>query len=721
MKIHLKLFLFLFYFLSACQLSAQKASAIDSLQNVLKTAKEDTSKVFLLNELSNQYKVLNDYENAIQYANAALALADKLNFKKGQATIYLTLGRINARQNKFIEALQYDSISLQICKQIGYKYGEKMCYDWVGQLYWYTGNYSGALEKFFASIKIAKEAGDKNLSIAYNGIGNCLSRMGNYPEALKYYFAYLNNSKELNDKWNIATAYGNIGNVYEAQGNYPEALQNYFACSKAMELVGEKGGVAESNNNIGNIYRIQNNYAEAIEYYFKAIKNAQEINERYKMAESHNGIGLAYSKQGNSTEAMKHFYAALKLAKEVNVDYTIAIALSNIGQEYLFQKKYAEAKKNFQTALDLNKKNKLNSNIADNYIALGKLSELTGDFGNSKKYLGDAISLSKEIGSKELISESYHSMAELGSAIGNFAQAFANYKMSVLYRDSMLNEKTNKQTSLLKIQYETEKKDREIAENKMQMALKETELTKKSNANRMLIAGIAVLVLLIVLGSISFIQRQKLRDRDKEIEKQIALEQTRAAIARDLHDDIGATLSSVQIMSSFASQSIEVNNRDAIQWIKKVGDSTGDILQNIRDIIWTMNPDNDRADELFIRMKQFASQVLEPKNIQYSFTVNDEVEPYLNTLPAKRNLFLVYKEALNNAAKYSNCSQVNISFKMDKLKCMLRIEDNGIGFDANTVVNGNGIKNMKRRALLLNGTIEIFSVLGKGTSITMIC
>jgi signal transduction histidine kinase len=249
----------------------------------------------------------------------------------------------------------------------------------------------------------------------------------------------------------------------------------------------------------------------------------------------------------------------------------------------------------------------------------------------------------------------------------------------------------------------------------------ELTLTKKTSTNRMLTAGIAALVLLGIAGTFAFKQRQKLLNERKEIEKQKALEQTRAAIARDLHDDIGATLSSVQLMSSFASTAIENDAPGAKQWVQKIGDNTGDILQNIRDIVWTMNPDNDKAEELILRMKQFAVQMLEPKNIRFVFMCNDDVPSYLNTLAAKRNVFLIFKEAINNAAKYSQCSELKLSMEMNNNKCTMNITDNGKGYNTTNAATGSGTGNMHKRAAELNGKLDIISSETEGTSIMLVC
>ena len=177
-------------------------------------------------------------------------------------------------------------------------------------------------------------------------------------------------------------------------------------------------------------------------------------------------------------------------------------------------------------------------------------------------------------------------------------------------------------------------------------------------------------------------------------------------------------------MSAFAAQSMDKNTPEAKQWVHKITDDTGSILQNIRDIVWTMNPENDKAEEMISRMKHFAVQTLEPKSMQVDFDIDSPAVDYLNTLSARRNIFLIFKEAVNNAVKYSGADRVGVSLKMmngeSAKPCAFTVRDNGKGFNQASSPSGNGIRNMRNRAVQLGGSLDIQSTT-QGTQVIMVC
>ena len=137
----------------------------------------------------------------------------------------------------------------------------------------------------------------------------------------------------------------------------------------------------------------------------------------------------------------------------------------------------------------------------------------------------------------------------------------------------------------------------------------------------------------------------------------------------------------------------------------------------MRDIVWAIKPDNDKLENMLIRMREYASHTLEPKNIEVVFWVEEQALTQSLNMQQRRDFFLIFKEAINNAAKYSQATKVEIGLKKEKSQVYLRISDNGIGFIANKETSSNGLKNMKTRAGALQGTLDIRSEPGNGTMI----
>lgn len=193
----------------------------------------------------------------------------------------------------------------------------------------------------------------------------------------------------------------------------------------------------------------------------------------------------------------------------------------------------------------------------------------------------------------------------------------------------------------------------------------------------------------------------------------------RSKVARDLHDDIGSTLSSIKIMSSIA---IGKNDPVAAQnYLKSISQNANIMQESMSDMVWAINPENDTMEKVIIRMREFAAEILEPLDIHYEFLEEGDFSPVRLNLNTRKHFFLIYKEAVNNVAKYSQCRRVTIDLVRYPNGIVLRIRDDGKGFDPVHISNGsgNGLKNMKHRATSIRGTIQIESVPGSGTSIIL--
>jgi len=160
-------------------------------------------------------------------------------------------------------------------------------------------------------------------------------------------------------------------------------------------------------------------------------------------------------------------------------------------------------------------------------------------------------------------------------------------------------------------------------------------------------------------------------------------------------------------------------NGNAEEHLKKIARHSSQMMENMSDIVWSINPKNDLAEQMVFKMKEFAAEILEPAGINYSFQVEDSVDTLKLDSEKRKNLFLIFKEAINNAAKYSNGTEVTINLKVQSGHLHLEVIDDGQGFNKAEVKNGNGLSNMKDRASAVAGALQFASEPGKGTRILL--
>lgn len=192
-------------------------------------------------------------------------------------------------------------------------------------------------------------------------------------------------------------------------------------------------------------------------------------------------------------------------------------------------------------------------------------------------------------------------------------------------------------------------------------------------------------------------------------------------IARDLHDDVGAALSSILIGTQLMEGLVPRENEKQHKIIDAMKSASSQTISNMSDIVWSLNPKNDTGLMMIEKMKKTIFELLEQKQIKVEFIYAPEFENVVIPMDVRKNIFLIFKEAIHNISKYAYASEVRIDIAVDSKKLQLKISDNGKGFDNKYIQAGNGLENMKRRATEINAALEIDSAPNKGTKIILQC
>ncbi|HEX7846615.1 MAG TPA: two-component regulator propeller domain-containing protein [Chitinophagaceae bacterium] len=196
----------------------------------------------------------------------------------------------------------------------------------------------------------------------------------------------------------------------------------------------------------------------------------------------------------------------------------------------------------------------------------------------------------------------------------------------------------------------------------------------------------------------------------------LRLQNIRNRIASDLHDDIGSTLNSISVYSEVAKN--DPGKKDYS--LTMIGESSRKVIDAMSDIVWTINPENDSFENIILRMRSLAYNLLRAKDIEFTFKADETLNHLKLSLEKRRNLYLIFKEALNNLIKYSQAKRVQIALLHNTNAITLLIRDDGVGFDSTKKYNGNGLTNIRKRAKEINAQLNIESGNGIGTNIELI-
>lgn len=759
-------------FLFSIPAIAQKAK-YDSLQTALfNHPKEDATRLTLLNELSATcaLTILNKFDSGIICADKAIVLAKNLNDNMALAKAHTSKAEILTRKGKYDEADSLvkiavalntklkNSIGLGDCYMVTsllhgvqgdftackvdaakalnlynntqYKFGIANATMFIGYMNKYTGINDTAIIYFSKADSIFLSIGNEyKPAFVYVDIAHLYVNNGRTKEAMNYLLLaqqYYEKDKNLPG---LAMVYAQMANVYNNLQDDKTEMTYILKGFRISEQMNNLQGQADCLQRVGSKLSHMNEYTSALPYFQKALVLAKAVNESEKgvngleiVITSYTGIGSIALENKEPKKALVYFDSALTAAKKLKFDYRLASVYDYLGDAYRDDSNYVQSFFNYRQSLMYSEKINSNTYLSGTLESLGKLMLITPDselkksgiepatkFQLAEQYLLRALEITKSDGSLLLNQRiALHELSKLHEQKKDYKTSLNYLKEYIDIQDTLINAEKAKGITSQQIQFETEKKEQEIISLNKDKALKEQQLENQKIIRNASIAGILLLLILIAV----IINRYKLK-------RSIAMERMQQRISSDLHDDIGASLTSINILSQLSQQQ-KIDTATRNEYLQKMNEQTTEVTNALRDIVWSINPKNDKLDIILARMKRYAAELLETKNIDYSFEANIKPGDEITDADIRQNVYLIFKEAVNNLAKYSGATKAIITLNKEANHIHFEVKDNGNGFDAAHIAKGNGIENMQRRAKMINAKFILQSAPGYGTNISVI-
>jgi len=205
----------------------------------------------------------------------------------------------------------------------------------------------------------------------------------------------------------------------------------------------------------------------------------------------------------------------------------------------------------------------------------------------------------------------------------------------------------------------------------------------------------------------------------QRVARSVELERVRTRIATDLHDDIGANLSLIAMLSEVARGQVRSDDHRLKEWFSTIAATSRDTVDSMSDIVWAVNPKRDHLRDLTRRMRRFADDILGARNISLRFREPDTRLDLKLGADLRREVFLIFKETINNLVRHSQCTEAEVDLQIAHGRLVLRVSDNGRGLGSANADAGTGLTSMRGRASRLGGSFEISSPDETGTIITL--
>jgi signal transduction histidine kinase len=541
---------------------------------------------------------------------------------------------------------------------------------------------------------VARNHTNKKIALNFNQTaGLFYKNQGQYSKALPYALEALKLSPPKTESY--AGQLLNVGNIFFYLGKYKESVDHHLQALTVFEELGSKRGISFCLQSLGGDFFKLKQWSTSKEYFSKSLSIKEELNDKRGMVNALSGIADVYKEQRQFDRAQELYDRAIRLAQELKLVLEEARCQHQVGLLHKQMKQPANALSSFTKA------QKLARQAGDSTLSATVGSEIITLTLEEKKLEASLMTnLNTFIATGDRSSEAleYYRLSEYYYLNKHYDKAYEYLIKHVLLRDSLEGNAVILQLATLKEQYEGEKKEKEIELLKKDQELQALALSRE-RANKTIIS---IALISVVIISLLLVNRFRVMSR---LKRQAELEKMRQNIARDLHDSIGSTLSSINIISQMALK----DANGSTSHFQRIAQHSSSMMESMSDIVWSINPNNDSLRQVISKMKEFAAEILDPLDVMYTFSGEENLQNLTLDVSTRKNLFLIFKEAINNAAKYSSASTIKIHFKKENGSIWLSIQDNGKGFDVQENSSGNGLRNMQARAENVHGKLDLKS------------
>jgi len=531
------------------------------------------------------------------------------------------------------------------------------------------------IEQRIAVLKqLSNQQNDAPVIISYAKQGIVLCKKLNRPKDQEYFLA-------------------DIGRGYYKNDDYPKELEAALTGLRLSRQLNDSDAFCEFSLAVLVSYDQGNEYSNAINYGLTGLHMAEKIKSRFRILQLCNYIALHYVNVNQLDSALNYMQRCYRLSLASH-EPNIGFALYGIG---LIEGKLHHpdsALSYYKRAVPAFKKSNVfrTRNLIDAYVGIANIYKNEARLDSALYYADLGYQLTKEANQFQSTYEAAGLLATLYEG-KNDKQSLHYYKIAAAAKDSLTTADKTKQLLILSSK---ERQHRQELEDALQ----------KRRSQLYWASGILVSVFALIF----YYRRYR-------IKKELELERIRSNIAADFHDELGSTLSNIALYTEMAVTGNFSDLQRTKNILSLIGESSRGTISAMQDMIWSIQPKNDTMQEVVYRMREFAYPMAELKNTGLIFNVEKEVQGLTLSMDNRKNIYLVFKEALNNAFKYAYAANIIIDISKQHQCVNLQIRDDGKGFDTGNVTAGNGLRNMRKRAVQSGGTLLIQSNEQRGTTI----
>ncbi len=548
---------------------------------------------------------------------------------------------------------------------------------------------------------------------------NALGRsyiFSNIGKSIEMYRDLAEEAKELGYVRGEGQALQNVAVSLSLNGRFDDSMEAHLQAIRLFEEHGMLKEMAEAYGDIG--YQIKTrDLPRAIETMRRGIIIAERIDYKTLLSSLYDNYGVLHEMDSRLDSAAYFCRKALALKVSLNDSVGIPFSLNNLASIHAVQGEYAAA----ESLLTLSDAYRQDSNESYgrliNRVHWSDLYFGRGDLEAAEKSYRQTLNMPGAIEQNFLMIHCYQQLAEVYEQQEDYQQAYRSHQKFTAYRDSLDNVETKSRIAALEIEFQTEKKDRQIAENKL-------AIEERSRQVVLLVGTVIVLFFAgVAVARYQHLKRTQLKRemelrgllRRAEFQERMTGEKLR--ISRELHDNIGAQLTFlISSLDNLSHGMKEVETAQQLGDISSFGRST---LDELRQTVWAMKNEGEGLEALELKLNEMKRQCAGAgRQLVLEIRHDDDTSPALSSVKML-SLYRIAQEAVQNAVKHAGVDRVTVRLEATAEQLLLSIVDEGSGFDDSAVEHSGGLVNMKQRCVEAGGQFHMTTG-ENGTDITCI-
>ncbi|MCB0767872.1 MAG: tetratricopeptide repeat protein [Flavobacteriales bacterium] len=585
---------------------------------------------------------------------------------------------------------------------------------------WYVrGDLRTALINYDTALTLHKRNGDQDgMADVMTNMAGMRAFLGERSEALKLYEAGLRIHETLHDSTSIANDLNAMATIHMALGDHALASDLLVRSLRVQGSLGNDRGVATGYANMGALLNAQGEPDQALLHYRKALRIAEEMGDRHMMGKDLEEIGSCLLQMGDTAAAKDHFERSLVLRQELDDQHGIVNVRSRIAEVLFHQREYPGALALFDSCIRMARENDLPWGLGTALVGKAKLLLATGESAAALNAAIEAEQAAREAEELSLMRDATELRYQVLKRMGRWAGSLAAHEHLVQLNDSIMAEEN--QRAVLRNEYRYNYEKQAYADSiahvvdlaRVNGQHQEKMLRARSRLYLALSGGLVLSVILL-----GFWLRARLLKRtnaalveaqDKLVESERGREaaEVRARIARDVHDQLGSDLTKLVMLGGEVRATATHDPALAVHAgdIERIASEAN---RSLGDIVWAIDPDHDTLAGLVERVRAHAARMLGNGPAEYTIDCEHEgmdrgVDPAIT-----RDIYLIFRETLNNAIKYARANRIQVVFRTNEKQVRFEVRDDGIGFAATNGTSGRGLANIRERARRIGADLSI--------------